>query len=543
MRVLLLLALVGMAAAECPDACSGNGFCGQYDKCTCYRNWMGNACEKRTCPYDLAFVDVPLGDLNMDGDRDSVHVTYGAQTNDRVGMEVWPTDSTSKAHSNFYDSANDGHFYAECSNKGMCDRKSGTCACFDGYSGTACRRVACPNDCSGHGTCETMQEFGQEYWTQQSTQQTSTVNPYAYNLWDRYKSQVCACDPGYFGIDCSSRYCPRGDDPLTLFQNDEVQIVDIMRDTTLTTDPVQTFRLSYVDTYGETWDTMPIAKQSYVWGDDTSNGVNRAYADTVKAALMGIPNSVFEDVDVVAQPLSHLIPGGGVATDVTTWTVDASSDEVPSTFAAGDFSAPLGQWALTDCNTGSNNNVASYVVSAAAGQAVTTATNALATGTACRVATFGMRLQVTFTSNPGDLNPLYSADAEVTVSNDQYGAGFVFGHAGTGNTVTTNADLGAMDVDVGYRIIVPSWSNQIFTLTSAVTAPTGNTEAGSFDVAESYTTVEAIGAGMVGHVYLTGTKELEECSHRGLCDHSAGLCECFNGYTNDDCGMQQALAA
>jgi hypothetical protein len=43
--------------------------------------------------------------------------------------------------------------------------------------------------------------------------------------------------------------------------------------------------------------------------------------------------------------------------------------------------------------------------------------------------------------------------------------------------------------------------------------------------------------------YLKGTKELVECSHRGLCNHDDGLCECFNGYTNDDCGMQQALSA
>jgi hypothetical protein len=40
-----------------------------------------------------------------------------------------------------------------------------------------------------------------------------------------------------------------------------------------------------------------------------------------------------------------------------------------------------------------------------------------------------------------------------------------------------------------------------------------------------------------------GTTENTECSHRGLCNHDEGLCECFTGYTHDDCSMQDALNA
>jgi len=41
----------------------------------------------------------------------------------------------------------------------------------------------------------------------------------------------------------------------------------------------------------------------------------------------------------------------------------------------------------------------------------------------------------------------------------------------------------------------------------------------------------------------TGNYEyVRECSGRGLCDAESGLCECFSGYTNDNCDLQSSLA-
>ncbi len=45
--VLSAAASLGIANAECPNACSGHGQCGPHDMCTCDRNWQGSDCSLR----------------------------------------------------------------------------------------------------------------------------------------------------------------------------------------------------------------------------------------------------------------------------------------------------------------------------------------------------------------------------------------------------------------------------------------------------------------------------------------------------------------
>lgn len=97
---------------------------------------------------------------------------------------------------------NDAHGQVECSAKGLCDRKTGQCHCFDNYDGTACERTVCPNDCSGHGVCKSQQELALAAGT-------------SYTLpWDATKEFGCVCDLGYRGPDCSQQECPTGPDVL-----------------------------------------------------------------------------------------------------------------------------------------------------------------------------------------------------------------------------------------------------------------------------------------------------------------------------------------
>ena len=62
MKVIMLSALLGLAAAECPNACSGHGTCGAKDSCSCYQNYQVNDCSERTCYFGIAHVDSPKGD-------------------------------------------------------------------------------------------------------------------------------------------------------------------------------------------------------------------------------------------------------------------------------------------------------------------------------------------------------------------------------------------------------------------------------------------------------------------------------------------------
>merc|ERR1712146_839688 len=82
---------------------------------------------------------------------------------------------------------NDAHPWTECSNRGVCDRSTGECACYEPFEGHACQRNKCWNDCNGSGLC-----LPQRILADQAG--------YVYeNPWDATKLWGCFCDIGYRG--------------------------------------------------------------------------------------------------------------------------------------------------------------------------------------------------------------------------------------------------------------------------------------------------------------------------------------------------------
>jgi hypothetical protein len=124
-----------------------------------------------------------------------------------------------KAWSDAATGVDDAHNEVECSNRGACDRLTGKCTCDFGFTGRACEMSQCPNDCYGRGRCLDM-----SYNARYKDPGQGSIYSYA-SVWDAEKIYGCVCDEGFSGYDCSLRDCPIGDDPMTTTQVDDVQLL------------------------------------------------------------------------------------------------------------------------------------------------------------------------------------------------------------------------------------------------------------------------------------------------------------------------------
>ncbi|KAG7393169.1 hypothetical protein PHYBOEH_006167 [Phytophthora boehmeriae] len=178
--VLLLGLLWGLVHGACPRGvynnkiCSGHGRCNPHNLCVCDVNHSGFDCSQHRCPLGPAWV------------------------------------APARA-------PDDAHYPVECSNKGVCDRETGACTCDEGFVGSACQRLACRDNCDDAGDCLSLKHLSAVY--------AVGSEPLYDNVWDADMIYGCKCRKGYHGYDCTMRSCPRGDDPLTTGQKNEVQII------------------------------------------------------------------------------------------------------------------------------------------------------------------------------------------------------------------------------------------------------------------------------------------------------------------------------
>jgi hypothetical protein len=89
--------------------------------------------------------------------------------------------------------------------------------------------MKCPNDCSGHGKCVSVQQMALMSDALPLSSQTTYQGFPDTITWDEEMVYGCVCDstwavglgdgerqePEWFGPDCSLRHCPSSDDPRT----------------------------------------------------------------------------------------------------------------------------------------------------------------------------------------------------------------------------------------------------------------------------------------------------------------------------------------
>jgi len=285
----VLLSFLASAQAGCDNACSGHGSCGADGKCECFANWgLGMShdsgdCSERTCPYEFSWVDAP-----------------GA--------------------------TGEHHKYTECASKGICNRETAECECFPGYEGKGCQRTSCANDCSGHGTCEFIEElgFGSVPADHSSTNEYSAgLKTFNYRDWDVSKTRACVCDAEYADVDCSKRMCPHGNDimdhreNLVASQTYQIQRVSFKAasngDFTNWKTGATTFALTFKAQTNETYTTKPIL---WTVDDEADTAGMTTQASAMKSALLALPNGVIDTMDVAASPSSEWPTTDGAGANV-----------------------------------------------------------------------------------------------------------------------------------------------------------------------------------------------------------------------------------
>ena len=261
---LLSLTVVRKVQAKslsCPGDCSGQGLCNADNtRCDCFSGYTGHDCGLRTCPQGLQWLGYAAG-------NEDLHATM-----------------------------------AECSNAGDCDRSSGYCKCAAPYSGNACQIIGCPPygqiDCKGNGKCMSLKDVGPH---KDDLQFTETAT---YNLWDAERIFGCVCDYGYQGHDCSERTCAWGDDPLDRVYQ------DLSVTSSRPIEEVQTY------TCAGTSGTVVMK----IFGFVTTSIAFNANAATVKAALEAIPAIIGVNVGYNTGSALCAANGGPGIVSTFTWT-------------------------------------------------------------------------------------------------------------------------------------------------------------------------------------------------------------------------------
>ncbi|OQR86795.1 hypothetical protein ACHHYP_09947 [Achlya hypogyna] len=559
-KLLALAATAAFVAAECPGGCSTNGVCGPRDMCSCFKNFYGNDCSMRICPFGHAHVDTPKGDLNMD--RNTATVGFILGSSQMYPGQTWEWNSPDAG-------TDEAHFYSECSNEGICDRSTGVCTCFPGFEGSACQRASCNSACNNHGVCKSIAQIA----ANADRANKITGNPRGriatvYDLWDAKKGYSCDCDPWFEGPDCSYRSCKVGVDPLyeaagyPIYETFNI-IAAVVPTTTL--DLTKSWiQLRVYDYYGESYLTKRIGIQ-----DGNVGAVDGG--PILQKAFLDLPNQVFTSISCWQSTDStnpNVIP---YLTNEVGFAVACQYNDNPgahrlpeiaaSSFIDSNGNALTSARAFVSANNRRGEDVDEFATASIhtyvsiTGTAVTvtsTAGTTIAANTVIKIkdrvtiATAATTTSITLAwalmnvAIPDSATVYYATGLTATLEATCTVAAWAVG----ANSFTCTA--AATSVVVGSRLMYQSATYYVRAIsTDGLTVTVDRYYNGK--AADGSATTAAAGTDPLFVITkaspMTGTYQyVSPCAGRGLCDRSSGICQCFKGYTDDNCDTQNILA-
>jgi len=582
MKTFILAILATSAWARCNNDCSGNGICNAGSVCECELNFLGNDCSDRLCLYGKAFVDSPLGDVNSNGHLDTDQQIQYQYSNGLVGEQY--DNAYGLAREDNTMAWNEAHFYRECSNKGICDRTTGQCACYPGFEGEGCRRITCPNSCSGHGQCVNMY-----------------VSNADYAAWDEKKTVECQCDPGYTGADCSLRKCPLGTDPIaTVYINDQ-SVYKIMwgqqsGSTYGAGDEYPNgqvhWTMSYKDDFGDIWTTSAVTTyyQARTEGGSLVVGPSDKTSDLVSTPFFMDPDFQGADQPVVSVDgeLKTGSGGGAVSRGLAVESVYAQANSGNGIIQFSFDPSFIGEQVNASIQALPNDVVRHSYVHTVYSYADT---DNIFIYPSMGVPKFGTNHPTDSFSDAGyttgaglcspdsdDLDPLDCANRNlfnkgkslavndhryrfpyfVSPENDESGAELVKSY--------TNCDANALCVfitipePVGMKQLTVNYKFKTLIRTLAIASEATMKPEDYYtslarevsnvnDADGALVTVEEVGSRRYWHKLIDGTpiisynsdQPLHDCSRRGLCDFETGKCKCFDGYSGYKCQERSVL--